>query len=605
MTIGVQFIRLCQVQIPRLVLVMGIMAAVVNLFQLIALPYENHNITILSRGGNVPNSLNLTSSHNVHWVVSIRNASRLDEEAAYKSEAEGEDKDYDFGSDDDREMDNFVELEKDIDSQNNFTIDRGLILDKSSTMRHVRITDKRSGKEKVIKLKPIITEQIKKSYSAQDNDLTPSTPSTKWEFSNRTGLETLGRAFMKKNWKKPTSISDMTALWLQSSVSTSNSMRPRWPSARDRELQHASTQIGNAPMIRNPLELHASVFQNVSVFKRSYDLMERTLKVYIYNEGEKPIFHKPNLRGIYASEGWFMNLMEKNKQFVVKNPKKAHLFYLPFSSQMLRIGLHEQNYTRHRGEIYLKNYIDIIAKKYRFWNRTSGADHFLVACHDWAPKFTSKNMGSCIRALCNSNLASGFKIGKDVSLAVTWVRSAQNPLKDVGGNPPLERPILAFFAGGMHGYLRPILLQYWNNKESDMKIVGPMPRSIEGKTRYRELMKSSKYCICARGYEVHTPRLVESIFYECVPVIISDNYVPPFLEVLDWEAFCVFILEKDIPNLRNILVSIPEEKYLAMQHKVKMVQQHFLWNKKPVKYDLFHMILHSIWYNRMFQLKPR
>lgn len=214
-------------------------------------------------------------------------------------------------------------------------------------------------------------------------------------------------------------------------------------------------------------------------------------------------------------------------------------------------------------------------------------------------------MGSCVRALCNSNLASGFKIGKDVSLAVTLVRSAQNPLKDLGGNPPLERPILAFFAGGMHGYLRPILLQYWNSKESDMKILGPMPRSIEGKTRYRELMKSSKYCICARGYEVHTPRLVESIFYECVPVIISDNYVPPFLEVLDWEAFSVFILEKDIPNLRNILISIPEEKYLAMQHRVKMVQQHFLWNKKPVKYDLFHMILHSIWYNRMFQLKPR
>lgn len=209
---------------------MGIMVTVVILFQLIALPYENHNISILSRGSNVPNSLNLTCSHNVHWVVSIRNASSLDEEAAYKSESEGEDKDYDFASDDDREMDNFVELEKDIDSRNNFTIDRGLILGKSSTMRHVRSTDKRSGKEKVIKLKPIITEQVKKSYqnSAQDNDLTPITPSTKWEFSNQTGLETLGRAFTKKNWKKPTSISDMTALWLQSSVSTSNSMVWIW-----------------------------------------------------------------------------------------------------------------------------------------------------------------------------------------------------------------------------------------------------------------------------------------------------------------------------------------------------------------------------------------
>lgn len=111
--------------------------------------------------------------------------------------------------------------------------------------------------------------------------------------------------------------------------------------------------------------------------------MERTLKVYVYNEGEKPVFHNPKMRGIYASEGWFMSLMKKNKQFVVRDPRKAHLFYLPFSSKMLRISLLEQNYSSQTGNIFLKNYINLIAKKYRFWNRTSGADHFLVACHDW------------------------------------------------------------------------------------------------------------------------------------------------------------------------------------------------------------------------------
>lgn len=212
-------------------------------------------------------------------------------------------------------------------------------------------------------------------------------------------------------------------------------------------------------------------------------------------------------------------------------------------------------------------------------------------------------MGSCIRALCNSNIARGFKIGKDVSLPVTYIRSGENPTKDVGGNQRYDRSILAFFAGGMHGYLRPILLQHWNNKEPDMKIFGPMPRDVEGKMKYREFMKSSKYCICAKGYEVHTPRVIESIYYECVPVIISDNYVPPFFEILEWESFSVFILEKDVPNLRNILVSIPEEKYTSMQNRLKIVQQYFLWHKSPVKYDLFHMILHSIWYNRVFQVK--
>lgn len=233
--------------------------------------------------------------------------------------------------------------------------------------------------------------------------------------------------------------------------------------------------------------------------------------------------------------------------------------------------------------------------------------YLIQPCHMefQAPKLTKQCMKNCIRSLCNANVGRDFKIGKDTSLPVTYIRSVENPLQDLGGKPASERSILAFFAGGMHGYLRPILLHYWENKEPDMKIFGPMPHDIESKRIYREYMKSSKYCICARGYEVHTPRVVEAIFYECVPVIISDNYMPPFFEVFNWEAFAVFVQEKDIPNLRDILLSIPEEKYLTMMSSVKMVQQHFFWHKKPVKYDLFHMILHSVWYNRVLQIKTR
>lgn len=214
-------------------------------------------------------------------------------------------------------------------------------------------------------------------------------------------------------------------------------------------------------------------------------------------------------------------------------------------------------------------------------------------------------MKNCIRSLCNANVAKGFQIGKDTTLPVTYIHSMMDPLRGLAGKPPSERSILAFFAGSMHGYLRPILLKYWENKEPDMKIFGPMPRDVEGKRIYMEYMNSSKYCICARGYEVHTPRIVEAIFSGCVPVIISDNYVPPLFEVLKWEAFSVFVRERDIPSLRNILLSIPEERYLALHLGVEKVQQHFQWHKIPVKYDLFHMILHSVWNNRLSQIRTR
>lgn len=428
---------------------------------------------------------------------------------------------------------------------------------------------------------------------------------------NRAGEESLRNEslmierYVRKMRGSTITFSEMESILLKGPPAYTISVKGRWSAARDRELVSAKLQIKNAPILRNVVDLYAPLFRNVSVFKRSYELMERILKIYTYKEGEKPIFHQPKLRGLYAAEGWFMKLLERSKHFSVRDPKRAHLFYLPFSSETLRLTLYgEDSHSMKNLERYLTDYVTLIKKKYRFWNRTGGADHFFVACHDWAPRITREHMSSCIRTLCNANAARGFSIGKDVSVPVTYVRSGNDPLRDIGGKPSSERHILAFFAGRIHGYLRPLLLKYWENKASDMKIFGPMQRDVQGKAVYREFMKSSKYCICARGYGVHTPRVVESIFYECVPVIISDNYVPPFFEVLDWEAFAVFIEEKDIPNLRNILLSIPEDRYHVMQMRVKMVQKHFVWHKVPEKYDLFHMILHSIWYNRISQMRP-
>lgn len=400
------------------------------------------------------------------------------------------------------------------------------------------------------------------------------------------------------------SISQMNSLLIKS-LPSSHSPKPRWSSARDSEMLSAKSEIENASVVHESLGLDASIYRNISKFLRSYDLMERKLRVYVYKEGKKPIFHRPMPRGIYASEGWFMKLMESNKKFLVKDPRKAHLFYIPVSIKALRTSLGQDFQTPKSLADHLKEYVDLIAAKYKFWNRTAGADHFLVACHDWGNKLTKKHMSNSVRALCNSNVAQGFRIGIDTALPVTYIRSAESPIEYRGGKTPSERKILAFFAGSMHGYLRPILVQLWENKEPDMKILGPMPRDPQGKKQYREYMKSSRYCICARGYEVHTPRVVEAIVNECVPVIIADNYVPPFLEVLNWEEFAVFVEEKDIQNLRNILVSIPEERYIGMQARVKTVQQHFLWHKKPVKFDLFHMILHSVWHSRINRIKTK
>lgn len=112
--------------------------------------------------------------------------------------------------------------------------------------------------------------------------------------------------------------------------------------------------------------------------------MEKMLKVFIYRDGRRPIFHTPYLRGIYASEGWFMKLLKENKQFVIGDPNQAHLFYLPYSARQLQHALYVPDSHNMRPlSLFLRDYVNHIAARYPFWNRTRGTDHFLVACHDW------------------------------------------------------------------------------------------------------------------------------------------------------------------------------------------------------------------------------
>lgn len=200
-----------------------------------------------------------------------------------------------------------------------------------------------------------------------------------------------------------------------------------------------------------------------------------------------------------------------------------------------------------------------------------------------------------IRVLCNANTSEGFNPLKDASLPEINLKTGEITGL-LGGPPPSQRSILAFFAGGLHGHIRHHLLDHWKEKDPDnIRVYEKLPSNLS----YESMLKNSKFCLCPSGYEVASPRIVEAIYAECVPVLISDNYVPPFSDVLNWKKFSVVVKVEDIPNLKQILMGISEAKYLKMQKRVKQVQRHFVINGTPKRFDLFNMIVHSVWLRRL------
>ncbi|CAN6459637.1 unnamed protein product [Victoria cruziana] len=327
--------------------------------------------------------------------------------------------------------------------------------------------------------------------------------------------------------------------------------------------------------------------------------MEKRLKIWVYKEGEPPLVHDGPYSDIYSIEGQFINEMDQHGSFITDDAEDALVFFLPFSvATMVRFLYKKRSYDMAPLQAIVSDYIQVISAKYPYWNRTKGADHFMLSCDDWAPYAATEEQylfKNSIRVLCNANSSEGFNPKKDVTLPEFNIRNFHLPTPIDNSSPPSSKTILAFFAGGNHGAIRHKLLQQWKGKDSQVLVFHRLPKGLN----YTELMLNSKYCLCPSGYEVASPRITEAILVGCVPVLISESYVLPFSDVLDWSQFTFTIPVSRIPEIKEILSAIPESAYLKLQANVLKVQRHFVINRPAKRFDVMHMLFHSIWLRRL------
>lgn len=336
--------------------------------------------------------------------------------------------------------------------------------------------------------------------------------------------------------------------------------------------------------------LATSVFHSSDIFELNYKEMEKKFKVYIYPDGDPNTFYQTprKLTGKYASEGYFFQNIRESV-FRTHDPEEADMFFIPISCHKMR----GKATSYERMSVIVHDYVEALIQKYPFWNRTLGADHFFVTCHDVGVRATENVtllVKNSIRVVCSPSYDVGFIPHKDVALP----QVLQPFALPQGGDDIQNRTILGFWAGHRNSRIRVILARLWEN-DTVLSISNNRISRATGELVYQKQFYRSKFCICPGGSQVNSARIADSIHYACVPVILSDYYDLPFNDILNWRKFSIILKEQDVVNLKRVLQSVTEQEYKALHRSLRQVQQHFEWHTPPVRFDAFNMVMYELW----------
>ena len=111
---------------------------------------------------------------------------------------------------------------------------------------------------------------------------------------------------------------------------------------------------------------------------------------------------------------------------------------------------------------------------------------------------------------------------------------------------------------------------YFTDKRMWDRIV-PQERLLE----FFNITQRSRFTLCPRGYGLQSFRLYEVLQLNSIPVFVYDEPFFPFNDFIDWNEFCVLVHRDQIPNLKNIITEISEDRQQQMLIKGREIYNQY------------------------------
>lgn len=92
---------------------------------------------------------------------------------------------------------------------------------------------------------------------------------------------------------------------------------------------------------------------------------------------------------------------------------------------------------------------------------------------------------------------------------------------------------------------------------------------------YPNVLEKGKFCLISRGVRLSQPNFMEAMAAGCIPVVVADNIVLPFSEVIDWTLATISIRETDLHSVMTVLKAVSPQRIDELQKQVKFLYDRY------------------------------
>lgn len=142
-----------------------------------------------------------------------------------------------------------------------------------------------------------------------------------------------------------------------------------------------------------------------------------------------------------------------------------------------------------------------------------------------------------------------------------------------------EKLVLCSFVGSITHELRRKLINYYRSDSEfvlDYNEYWTPNVNIDRQNIFIDLSCNSKFVLCPRGYGRSSFRFFEILKLGSIPVYIWDDIEwLPYKEIINYTKFSISVNINDISNIKNLILSIDENKYEEMLNEYNKIKHYF------------------------------